>query len=108
MIAKMSLTSVIFSDILDKSAFLTNIDGAGDENRTHNKSLGSSRFTTKLRPHDALPLPTIHVKSGSRTMLLYHNKQFEAKCQLFLNLTFKHLHSTRNMLAFFLRYSYNI
>ena len=24
--------------------------GAGDENRTHNRSLGSSYFTTKLRP----------------------------------------------------------
>ncbi len=30
--------------------------GADDENRTHIKSLGSSRFTTKLHPH----LPSLY------------------------------------------------
>ena len=34
-IAKMSLNSAIFSDILDKSAFLTNRDGGDNKTRTY-------------------------------------------------------------------------
>ena len=49
--------------------------GAGDENRTHNKSLGSSRFTTKLRP---------------RLTRWYNNIQLAPKSQLFWNYNTTH------------------